>query len=40
MVFAAKHIVIRGVSLYLILICKMHPRLKLGNNITSTPAKP
>ena len=40
MVFAAKRIVIRGVLLYLILVYKMHPKLKLGNDIISTPAKP
>ena len=39
MVFAAKRIVIKGVSLYLILVCKMHPKSKLGNNIISTPTK-
>jgi len=38
--FAARRIIIKGVSLYLILIYKMHPKSKLGNNIISTPAKP
>ena len=38
--FAARRIVIKGVSLYSILVCKMHPKLKLGNDIISTPAKP
>ena len=33
MVFIAKRIVIKGVLLYLVFIYKMHPRLKLGNNI-------
>ena len=38
--FAARRIVIKGVSLYLILVCKMHPKLKLGNDIISIPVKP
>jgi hypothetical protein len=38
--FIARHIVIKGVLLYLILVYKMYPKLKLGNNIISTPAKP
>lgn len=33
MVFAAKHIVIKGVSLYSVFVCKMHPKLKSGNDI-------
>ena len=40
MVFAAKRIVIKGVSLYSILVCKMHPKSKSCNDIISTPAKP
>jgi len=33
MVFAAKHIVIKGALLYSVFIYKIHPRLKLGNDI-------
>jgi len=33
MVYSAKRIVILRVLLYCILIYKMHPRLKLGNDI-------
>jgi len=33
MVFAAKRIVIKGVSLYSVFVYKMHPRSKLGNDI-------
>jgi len=40
MVFVARRIVIKGVSLYLILVYKMHLKSKLGNNIISTPVKP
>ena len=32
-VFAAKHIIIKGVLLYAVFVYKMHPRSKLGNNI-------
>ena len=39
MVFAAKYIIIKGVLLYLIFVYKMHLKLKLGNDIISTPAK-
>ena len=38
--FVARRMVIKGVSLYLILVYKMHPKLKLGNDIISTPVKP
>ena len=38
--FAARRIVIKGVLLYLILVYKMHPKSKLGNDIISTPVKP
>jgi hypothetical protein len=38
--FAAKRIVIKGVLLYSILVYKMHLKLKLGNDIIFTPAKP
>ena len=40
MVFVAKRIAIKGVLLYLMLICKIHPKSKLGNNIIYTPMKP
>ena len=40
MVFVAKHIIIKGVLLYSILVYIMHPKSKLGNDIISTPAKP
>ena len=40
MVSAAKRIVIKGVSLYSKLVCKMHSKSKLGNDIISMPAKP
>ena len=32
MVFAVKHIAIKGVSLYSMLVYKMHPKSKLGND--------
>ena len=38
--FAARRIVIKGVLLYLIFVYKIHPKLKLGNDIISTPVKP